>query len=98
MAGLWMLWHLPIFLFPDSPYASWPAVPALLSILTFGTFMAGLFYRTQGSIVPTILAHVSLNATLGLGGASLSSPVLWWSITLLFAVASWALLHSGDRR
>lgn len=95
MAVLWMLWHVPIFLFADSPYASWPKVPALLTILTFGTFMGGLFYRMRGSIVPTVLAHISLNATLSAGGALLSSPVLWWTTTLVFAAASWQLLRGA---
>lgn len=91
MAVLWGLWHLPIFLFPDSPYATWPIVPALLTIVSFGLFMASLFHRTGGSVIPTILAHLSLNISLSLGGASLSSPVLWWTIAPIYAVLAYFL-------
>jgi len=84
MAVLWALWHLPIFLFPDSPYASWPLVPALLTIMAFGLFMAVLFFATQGSVIPTILAHLSLNIALGVGGVQLSSATFWWVLAPLF--------------
>ena len=99
MAALWALWHLPIFLFPDSPYATWPMVPALLTILSFGLFMAGLFFATNGSVVPTILAHLSWNITLGIGGVNLSSAIFWWTLAGVFIViAAWCLRSSGAWR
>ena len=55
MAVLFALWHLPVFLFEDSPYASWPAAPALLTIASFGTLMGALFSRANGSVLVTIL-------------------------------------------
>jgi hypothetical protein len=72
-------------------------VPALLMIVSFGAFMAALFFRTQGSILPTILAHLSLNVTLGAGGAALSSAVLWWTTGLAYAVIAWVLLPAIQR-
>ena len=98
MAVLWGLWHLPVFLFPDSPYSSWPMVPALLTIVSFGVFMGSLFYRTQGSILPTILAHLSLNVTLGVGGAALSSGVLWWTTAVAYALLTWAVFPRTAER
>jgi uncharacterized protein len=92
MAVLWALWHLPIFLFSDSPYASWPLVPALLTIMAFGLFMAVLFFATEGSVIPTILAHLSLNIALGIGGVQLSSATFWWVLAPLFLlIAGWRL-------
>ena len=92
MAGLWATWHLPIFLFPDSPYATWPLVPALFTIGAFGLFMAALFFSTQGSVIPTILAHLSLNVTLGVGGVQLSSSIFWFVLASLFLlIAVWCL-------
>jgi uncharacterized protein len=95
MAVLWGLWHVPVFLFPDSPYASWPMVPALLTIVLFGVFMASLFYLADGSILPTILAHLSLNVALSVGGAPLSSRVLWWTVAVAYAALSWMLMRSA---
>jgi uncharacterized protein len=90
MSVLWGLWHLPIFLFPESPYASWPLLPALLAIVGFGLFMASLFHSTQGSVIATILAHLSLNISLGVGGVQLSSGVFWWTLAGMFMVlAGW---------
>lgn len=90
MAILWALWHLPIFLFPNSPYSTWPLVPALLTIMAFGFFMAGLFFATQHSIIPTILAHLSLNITLGVGGVQLSSALFWWVLAGTFTlIGAW---------
>jgi membrane protease YdiL (CAAX protease family) len=92
MAALWALWHLPIFLFPDSPYATWPLVPALLAIVAFGLFLAALFSATRGSVIPTILAHLSWNITLGVGGVQLSSALFWWALAIMFAlIAAWCL-------
>jgi len=93
MAVLWALWHLPVFLFADSPYASWPAVPALLTILSFGTLMGALFARAKGSVLATILAHLTLNVLLGVGGAQLSSPALWWTTCVLFGATALALFQ-----
>jgi membrane protease YdiL (CAAX protease family) len=98
MSVLWGLWHLPIFLFPDSPYSTWPIVPALATIVAFGTVMGGLFYRTDGSILPTILAHLSLNVALGVGGAQLSSSVLWWTTSVVFAAMAFAVLQGSARQ
>src|SRR5688572_24009632 len=98
MAALWAAWHLPIFLFPDSPYATWPIVPALLTIAAFGLLMAALFFATHGSVIPTILAHLSLNITLGVGGVQLSSSVFWWVLAVMFLlIAAWRLRSSALR-
>jgi membrane protease YdiL (CAAX protease family) len=98
MSALWALWHLPIFLFPDSPYSMWPIAPALLSIMAFGLFMAALFYATRGSVIPTILAHLSWNITLGIGGVQLSSAIFWWAIAGMFTlIAAWCF-RASDRR
>ena len=99
MAALWALWHLPIFLFPDSPYSTWPLVPALLTIMAFALFMAALFYATRGSVIPTILAHLSWNITLGIGGVNLSSATFWWTLAGMFIViAAWCFRSSGAWR
>ena len=59
-----------------------------LAIMAFGLFMAALFYRTRGSVIPTILAHLSWNITLGAGGVQLSSNIFWWTLAGLFALSA----------
>jgi len=98
MGILWSLWHLPVFLFPDSPYASWPLTPALLTIAAFGVFMGALYYLGSGSILPTILAHLSLNIVLAIGGAALSSPVLWWTSAIAYSAIAARLVRSNAVR
>jgi len=52
------------------------------SIFSFGLFLASLFCRARGSILPT--AHFALNSGLAIGGAVLSSPAYWWTLAMLF--------------
>ena len=51
-------------------------------------FMASLFYRTDGSVIPTIAAHLSLNISLGLGGAQLSSSAMWWALATIYVAVA----------
>jgi membrane protease YdiL (CAAX protease family) len=64
---------------------------AILWIASFGVFMGYLFHRTDGSVIPTMLAHLSLNVVLAVGGAPLSSPLLWWTTGTIFAATAAAL-------
>jgi hypothetical protein len=54
--------------------------------------MATLFFATPSSVIPTILAHLSLNVTLGIGGVQLSSSIFWWALASMFLlIAVWRL-------
>jgi membrane protease YdiL (CAAX protease family) len=78
MAILWSLWHVAGFFFPGTPHYQFiPPVPFLVSVALFGVFLGFIFYRSGGSVLATILAHLSLNLSLGVGGVSLSSRVFW---------------------
>jgi hypothetical protein len=50
--------------------------------------MAALFYATSGSVIPTILAHLFWNITLGLGGVQLSSAIFWWTLAGMFIASA----------
>jgi uncharacterized protein len=77
MALLWALWHVPAFFTPGMPHRTWPVISVLLFIGLFGVFLAFLFNRTGQSVLATMLAHLSLNIMLALGGVRLSSVVFW---------------------
>lgn len=87
MAVIWSLWHVAAFYFPGTPqYQLIPPVPFLVFIVFFGFFLAFVFNRTGESILATILAHLSLNVSLGAGGVQLSSPVFWWVMVGIYAM------------
>ena len=86
MAILWSLWHVPAFLFPGMPHATMAFVPTALFTAFFGVWLAAVFYRTGGSVLATMAAHLGLNATQGVGGVDLSSGVYLWSLAGLFGV------------
>ena len=50
------------------------------------------------AILPTILAHLSLNVTLGVGGAALSSDVLWWTTAVAYALITWVVFPRTAER
>lgn len=81
MGVLWSLWHLPAFFTPGLPHQFMPMPLVLPFIATFGVFMAFLLNRTAESVLATMAAHLSLNISTGMGGASLSSPVFWGALS-----------------
>jgi uncharacterized protein len=89
MAILWSLWHVAAFFFPGTPhYETIPAIPSLVFTALFGVFLALVFNRTGGSVLATILAHLSLNISLGAGGVQLSSPVFWWVMAGIYGAVA----------
>ena len=84
MAILWSLWHVAAFFFPGMPHQMMPPISGLLSIAFFGVFLAFLFNQTGGSVLATILAHLSLNIAMGFGGIQFSSLVFWRTLAGIF--------------
>ena len=84
MGILWSLWHVPAWFNPSLPHQTMPMVPALTFIAGFGVFLAFVFTRAGGSILATILAHLSLNVATTLGGVRLSSFAFWATLAVIF--------------
>ena len=61
-----------------------PRLLNLLFTLFFGVFLVIAFDRTDGSVLATIVAHLSLNITTGMGGIELSSVVFGWTLVAIF--------------
>lgn len=96
MAILWSLWHIAGFLFPGTPHHQLiPLVPFLLFSAFFGVYLAFIFNRTGGSILATILAHLALNISLGVGGVQLSSPVFWWGLVGIYGALALVITRTG---
>ena len=88
MGTLWSLWHVPAFFDPSLPHYTMPMWLVLLTVAFFGVFMGFVFNRAGESVLATMAAHLSLNIMLGLGGAALSSPMLWGVQAAVFGVAA----------
>jgi uncharacterized protein len=96
MAVLWSAWHIPAFFFPGTPqHGLIPPVPFLVFIGLFGFCLAFLFRRGGGSILPTIVAHLALNVSLGAGGVQLSSPTFWWAMVGMYAICALLATRAG---
>jgi len=96
MAVLWSLWHVAAFYFPGTPqHQLIPPLPFLIFAAFFGYFLAFIFNRTGGSILATIVAHLSLNLSLGAGGGQLSSPIFWWVLVGIYAAVALFVTRVG---
>jgi hypothetical protein len=64
--------------------------PFFTAVAAFGIFLSLIFNKTEGHVLSTILAHLSLNTSLALGGARFGNT-LWWSLTGVFSLlACWS--------
>ena len=88
MGGLWSLWHLPVFFDPSMPHYSMPKAVTLPFIAFFGVFLALVFNRSGGSVLATILAHLSLNIMTGFGGVQFSSRTFWGTLAVIFGTCA----------
>ncbi len=95
MGATWSLWHLPSFFMPGLPQTLIPPAAFLITVACFGIFLSLVFNETNGHVLSTMIAHFGFNVGLAIGGAQFG-PVLWWSLTFLFAmVALWSGFRLG---
>jgi membrane protease YdiL (CAAX protease family) len=88
MGGLWSLWHLPAFLNPNMPHYFMPKAATLPFIAFFGVFLAVVVKGSGGSILATMLAHLTLNIMTGFGGVRLSSVTFWGTLAVIFGTCA----------
>jgi membrane protease YdiL (CAAX protease family) len=82
MASMWAAWHVPAFFTPGMPHQFIPMPSFLVTIASFGVFLALLFRKAEQSVLPTMLAHFSLNVMLAIGGVSLTSRLFWRTMAI----------------
>jgi uncharacterized protein len=84
VGAIWILWHTPLWLMPDSGFAS-ISLPAYAT-MTLGSSIiyAWLYNSTDGNILLPVLFHAATNAALSLlpDGA-----LVWW----IAAAITWAV-------
>jgi uncharacterized protein len=83
---IWGVWHLPAFLFSDTPHGAWALGPFFAGTIAASVILTAVFNATRGSLLIAALFHFQLmnpvvpdaqpwaNRTLALAAAS-----LWWS-------------------
>jgi membrane protease YdiL (CAAX protease family) len=63
---VWGVWHLPLFYMADTAQSQMAIPVFLLNILAGSVVFGWLFERTQGSVLPALVLHTSLNAWAGI--------------------------------
>jgi membrane protease YdiL (CAAX protease family) len=95
---IWACWHLPFFFISgvDKSGQSFPLY--LLSVTAISVAMAWLYWRTNGSLLLTMLMHAAINSTKDIVPSAVSaatnafslssSRVAWLSVAILWICAA----------
>jgi uncharacterized protein len=92
---VWAVWHLPFFFFPgvDKTGQSFPIYTLTTTALSVA--MAWLYWRTNGSLLLTMLMHAAVNNMNMVPAAATASSHPWHFRTTLVGWLSVALLWLG---
>lgn len=63
---VWGLWHLPLFFMTGTVQSQMPILLFMINISGGSVLFGWLFVRANGSVLPGIILHTSLNAWAGL--------------------------------
>ena len=91
---LWAVWHLPLFISGDLPWADAAAL-VVLSIL-----FTAVFVRTQQSVLIAFLMHAALNAAGGIAVLLFEGSdrvQMYWSMTAVTAVVALTVIFMQAR-
>ena len=101
---VWACWHLPFFFIAAGDQSGQPFAPYLLSVTALSVAMAWLYWRTNGSLLLTMVMHASIN-NLNLVPTPASAPanvfaleapfVGWATVALLWIGALYFLSDLG---
>ena len=96
---IWGLWHLPLFFMAGTAQAHMPIPIFMLNILAGSVLFGWLFERSKGSVLPALVAHMSLNTWAGLLGIvpTAISGGTYAIVTGLLVLIALALLVLPDR-
>ena len=99
---IWAAWHLPLFFLPGADLTGQSFPVYLLAVAAISVALAWLYWRTNGSLLLTMLMHAAINNTTGIvPGAQTtgrvltlsSSPVGWLTVGLLWMMAGYFLVR-----
>jgi membrane protease YdiL (CAAX protease family) len=99
---IWACWHLPFFFIPGSDNAGQSFPVYLLAVTAISIAMAWLYWRTEGSLLLTMLMHAAVNNTAGIvsSPASTTNPfalktslVAWLTAAVLWVSGAYLLFR-----
>jgi membrane protease YdiL (CAAX protease family) len=100
---IWACWHLPFFFISGNDKSGQSFPVYLLSVTALSVAMAWLYWRTNGSLLLTMLMHAAVNDTKDIvpsavsGAANAfslsSSRVAWLSVAILWICAAYFLVR-----
>jgi len=91
---LWAVWHLPLFMSGDLPWADAAALVVLSVLFT------AVFVRTKQSVLIAFLMHAALNAAGGIAVLLFEGSdrvQMYWSMTAVTAVVALAVISMQAR-
>jgi uncharacterized protein len=92
---VWVLWHLPTFLFASMPQSHWPPLSFLLFVMGLTFVMTWVFLNTEGSVLIATLMHGAAN-TIGFTNTAMSPDTEWrWAIGIAYVVAAVIVVAAG---
>ena len=74
------------FFNPSLPHYHISMVAMLPFIALFGVFLGTIFFRAGNSVLATMAAHLTFNILIAIGGAVITSSILWATLSLVFAL------------
>lgn len=97
LGAIWAVWHLPLFFIPRTDLTGQSFPFFLLAVTPLSTAIAWLYWRTNGSLLLTMLMHAAINNTTGIvpsGDMNGTNPwvlrtslIGWTTIALLWIAA-----------
>lgn len=100
---IWAFWHLPFFFISGTDKSGQSFPMYLLTVTALSVAMAWLYWRTNGSLLLTMLMHAAVNNTKDIvpSGVSAatnafflgSSLVAWLSVAILWICAAYFLFR-----
>jgi uncharacterized protein len=100
---IWACWHLPFFFISGTNKTGQSFPLYLLSVIGLSVAMAWLYWRTDGSLLLTMLMHAAINNTMDIVPSAVStatkafslsaSLVAWVSLVVLWICAAYFLVR-----
>ncbi len=103
---IWATWHLPLFFIPGADLTGQSFPIYVLDVTALSVAIAWLYWRTQGSLLLTMLMHAAINNTTGIvpGATTVTSPLVvgtspvgWLTVALLWIAAGYFLVRMPKR-
>lgn len=104
---IWAVWHLPLFYIPGTDLSRQSFPVFLLAVTPLSTAIAWLYWRTNGSLLLTMLIHAAINNTTGIvpsgetGGTNpwvlRTSLIGWATVALLWIAAVYFMVRMPRR-